>query len=119
MLLLCHHERLLVNLPLLAEFGHLSLHLAISGSAEPAATATEVVVMATDPPEDPLPPLLESPVLEDDAIHVDDNQSTPAPAEMVEWVYTYSLNGHGITCDPNPNLGVYSTIHPHFIYWVI
>ena len=74
------------TIPLLAEFGHLSLQPTSSGSAEPAATAVEAVVMATDPFEDLLPPLLESPVLEDDIIQVDDDQSMPAPAEMVEWV---------------------------------
>ena len=49
----------------LAEFGQLSLQPTTSGSAEPAATATEAlameaVAMATDPLEDPLPPLLDS-----------------------------------------------------------
>ena len=65
------------TLPLLAEFGHLSLQHSTSGSAEPAA-------MATDPPTEPLPLLPESPVLEDDAIHVDNDQNTLAKAEMVE-----------------------------------
>ena len=44
------------TIPLLAEFGQLSLQPSTSGSAEPAAVATEtlveVVAMATDPPED-------------------------------------------------------------------
>ena len=40
----------------LAEFGHLSLQPSTSGSAEPAAMAMEVVAMAADPSEDPLPP---------------------------------------------------------------
>ena len=55
------------TIPSLAEFGQLSLQPSTSGSAEPAAAATEtpveVVAMTTDPPEDPLPPLLESPSL--------------------------------------------------------
>ena len=60
------------TIPSLAEFGQLSLQPqpSTSGSAEPAATATEtpveVVAMTTDPPEDPLPPLPESPVVEDE-----------------------------------------------------
>ena len=75
----------------LAEFGHLSLQPATSGSAEPAAMATEAlameaVAMATDLPEDPLPSLSESPVLKDDNILVDNDQSMLAPAEMEEWV---------------------------------
>ena len=45
----------------LAEFGQLTLQPSTSGSAEPAAAATEtlveVVARATDPPEDQLPPL--------------------------------------------------------------
>ena len=72
------------TIPLLVEFGHLSLPPTTSGSAEPAAMAMEAVAMATDPPEHPLPPLLESPVLKDDNILMDDDQSMPAPAEMVE-----------------------------------
>ena len=72
------------TLPSLAEFGHLSLQPSTSGSVEPAATATEAVAMATDPHEEPLPPLLESPVFEDDAIHMDDDQSMPAAVEIVE-----------------------------------
>ena len=69
------------TIPLLAEFGHLSLQPTTSGSAEPAAMATEA---PADPPEDPLPPLLEFPVLKDDNILVDDDQSMPALAKMVE-----------------------------------
>ena len=69
------------TIPSLAEFGQLSLQPSTSGSAEPAAAATEtpveVVAMTTDPPEDPLPPLLESPV-------IDDDHTIPAPADMVE-----------------------------------
>ena len=65
----------------------LTLQPATSGSAEPAAMATEApameaVAMATDSPTEPM--LLESPVLEDDAIQVDNNQSTPTTAKMVE-----------------------------------
>ena len=61
---------------MLAEFGQLSLQPTTSGFAEPAATATEApameaVAMNTDPPEDPLSLLLESPVLKDDNILVD------------------------------------------------
>ena len=73
----------------LAEFGQLSLQPSTSGSAQPAAVATEtlveVVAMATDPPEDPLPPLSESPIIEDDPILVDDDHTMPAPDNMVEW----------------------------------
>ena len=47
-------------------------------------TLVEVVAMATDPPEDPLPPLSESPIIEDDPILVDDDHTMPAPANMVE-----------------------------------
>ena len=78
------------TIPSLAEFGHLSLQPepSTSGSAEPAATATEtpveVVAMTTDPPEDPLPPLPESPVVVDEPILVDDDHTIPAPADMVE-----------------------------------
>ena len=72
----------------LAEFGQLSLQSSTSGSAEPAAAATktpvEVVAMTTDPPKDPLPPLPESPVIEDEPILVDDDHTIPAPADMVE-----------------------------------
>ena len=68
-------------IPLLAEFGQLSLQPSTSGSAEPAAVATEtlveVVAMTTDPPEDPLPPLPESPIIEDD-------HTIPSLADMVE-----------------------------------
>ena len=60
----------------------------MSGSAEPAATAAEtpveVVAMTTDPPEDPLPPLPESPIAEDEPILVDDDHNIPAPADIVE-----------------------------------
>ena len=78
-----------------AEFGQLSLQPTTSGFAEPAATATEAtameaVAMNTDPPEDPLSLLLECPVLEDDNILVDNYQSMPTPAEMVELV-TFTL----------------------------
>ena len=45
------------TLPLLAEFGHLSLQPSMSGSSEPAAIPTEAVAMATDSPTEP--PLLE------------------------------------------------------------
>jgi hypothetical protein len=73
---------------LLAEFGQLSLQPSTSGSAEPAAAATEtlaeVVAMATDPPKDQLPLLLEFPVVEDDPILIDNNHTIPAPANMVE-----------------------------------
>ena len=75
---------------LLAEFGQLSLQPqpSTSGSAEPAAVATktpvEVVAMTTDPPEDPLPPLPESPIVEDEPIFIDDDHTIPAPADMVE-----------------------------------
>ena len=76
------------TIPSLAEFGQLSLQPNTSGSAEPAAVATEtpveVVAMTTDPPEDPLPPLPESPVIEDDPILVDDDHTIPALADMVE-----------------------------------
>ena len=76
------------TIPLLAEFGQLSLQPSTSGSAEPAAAATEtpveVVAMTTDPPEDPLPPLPESPVVEDEPILVDDDHTIPAPADRVE-----------------------------------
>ena len=74
----------------LAEFGQLSLQPqpSMSGSAEPAAMATEtlveVVAMTTDPPKDPLPPLPESPVVEDEPIVVVDDHTIPAPADMVE-----------------------------------
>ena len=44
----------------------------------------EVVAMATDPPEDPLPPLPESPIVEDDPILIDDDHTMPAPANMVD-----------------------------------
>ena len=60
----------------------------MSGSAEPAAAATEtpveVVAMTTDPPEDPLPPLLESPVVEDEPILINDDHTIPAPPDMVK-----------------------------------
>jgi hypothetical protein len=75
------------TIPLLAEFGQLSLQPqpSTSGSAEPAAmaaeTPVEVVAMTTDPPEDPLPPLPESPVIEDEPILVDDDHAIPALAE--------------------------------------
>ena len=73
---------------MLAEFGQLSLQPSTSGSAEPAAVATEtpveVVAMTTDPPEDPLPPLPESPIIEDDPNLVDDDDTIPALADMVE-----------------------------------
>ena len=78
------------TIPSLAEFGQLSLQPqpSTSGSAEPAATAAktpvEVVAMTTDPPEDPLPPLPESPVIEDEPILVNDDHNIPAPADMVE-----------------------------------
>jgi hypothetical protein len=76
------------TIPSLAEFGQLSLQPSASGSAEPAAAATEtlveVVVMTTDPPKDPLPPLLESPVVEDDPILVNDDHTIPALADMLE-----------------------------------
>ena len=78
------------TIPSLAEFGQLSLQPepSMSGSAEPAAmaaeTPVEVVAMTTDPPEDPLPLLLESPVTEDEPILVDDDHNIPAPADMVE-----------------------------------
>ena len=69
------------TIPSLAEFGQLSLQPSTSGSAEPAAVATEtlveVVAMTTDPPEDPLPPLPESPIIEDD-------HTIPSLADMVE-----------------------------------
>ena len=47
-------------------------------------TPVEVVAMTTDPPKDPLPPLPESPVVEDEPILVDDDHTIPAPADMVE-----------------------------------
>ena len=78
------------TIPSLAEFGQLSLQPqpSTSGSAEPAETAAEtlveVVAITTDPPEDPLPPLPESPVAEDEPILVDDDHTIPAPADMVE-----------------------------------
>ena len=69
------------TIPSLAEFGQPSLQPGTSGSAEPAAVATEtlveVVAMTTDPPEDPLPPLPESPIIEDD-------HTIPSLADMVE-----------------------------------
>ena len=40
--------------------------------------------MTTDPPKDPLPPLPESPVVEDEPILVDDDHTIPALADMVE-----------------------------------
>ena len=40
--------------------------------------------MTTDPPKDPLPPLLESPVVEDDPILVNDDHTIPALADMLE-----------------------------------
>ena len=43
----------------------------------------EVVAMTTDP-EDPLPPLPESPVVEDEPIVIVDDHTIPAPADMVE-----------------------------------
>ena len=58
------------TIPSLAEFGHLSLQPATSGFAEPAATAMEVVAMATDPTEDLFLLYL---VLKNDTIHVDDD----------------------------------------------
>ena len=73
---------------LLAEFGQLRLQPSTSGSAEPTAVLTEtpveLVAMTTDPPEDPLPPLLESPIIEDEPILVNDDHAIPAPADMVE-----------------------------------
>ena len=78
------------TIPSLAEFGQLSLQPqpSTSGSAEPAATAAEtpveVVAMTTDPPEDPLPPLPESPIVEDEPILVNNDHTIPAPADMVE-----------------------------------
>ena len=72
------------TIPLLAEFGQLSLQSqpSTSGSAEPAAmaaeTPVEVVAMTTDPPKDPLPPLPESPVIEDDPILINDDHTIPA-----------------------------------------
>ena len=92
------------TIPLLAEFGQPSQQPNTSGSAEPAAVATEtlaevatetlaevatetlaeVVAMTTDPPEDLLPPLPESPVVEDDTILVGDNHNMPNLAKMVE-----------------------------------
>ena len=47
-------------------------------------TPVEVVAMATDPPEDPLPPLPESPVVEDDPILIDDDHTMLTQANMVE-----------------------------------
>ena len=47
-------------------------------------TPVEVVAMATDLPEDPLPPLPESPIVEDEPILIDDDHTMPAPANMVE-----------------------------------
>ena len=47
-------------------------------------TPVEVVAMATDPPEDQLPPLSKSPLVEDDPILIDDNHTMPTPANMVE-----------------------------------
>ena len=78
------------TIPSLAEYGQLSLQPqpSTSGSAEPAAAATttpvEVVAMTTDPPEDPLPLLPESPIIEDEPILIDDDHTIPAPADMVE-----------------------------------
>ena len=78
------------TIPLLAEFGQLGLQPQpnTSGSAEPAAVATatpvEVVVMTTDPPEDPLSQLPESPVVENEPILIDDDHTMPALADMVE-----------------------------------
>ena len=76
------------TIPSLAEFGQLSLQPSTSRSAEPAAVATEtlveVVAMTTDPPEDPLPPLLESPIVEDETILIDNDHTILAPADMVE-----------------------------------
>ena len=72
----------------LAEFGQLRLQPSTSGSAEPTAVVTEtpveLVAMTTDSPEDPLPPLLESPIIEDEPILVNDDHAIPAPADMVE-----------------------------------
>ena len=76
------------TIPSLAEFDQLSIQPSMSGSAEPAAAATEtpveVVAMTTDPPKDPLPPLSESPVIEDDPILSDNDNTIPALADMVE-----------------------------------
>ena len=78
------------TIPSLAEFGQLSLQPqpSTSGSAEPAAVATatlvEVAAMTTDPLEDPHPPLLESPIIEDEPILIDNDHTMPAPADMVE-----------------------------------
>ena len=70
------------SIPSLAEFGQLCLQPSTSGSAEPAAVATEmpveVVAMTTDPSEDPLPPLPESPIVEDDPILIDNDHTIPA-----------------------------------------
>ena len=76
------------TIPSLAEFGQLSQQPNTSGSAEPAAAATEtpaeVVAMATDPPGDPLPPLPESPIVDEDGVILNDDHTIPAPADMVE-----------------------------------
>ena len=77
------------TIPSLAEFGQLSLQPSTSGSAEPAAAAmetpVEVVAIATDPPEDQLPPLPESPVVEGNPILIVDDYTMPTLANMVEW----------------------------------
>ena len=44
----------------------------------------EVVAMATDPPKDLLPPLLESPVVEDGVILDDNDDNMPTQANIVE-----------------------------------
>ena len=77
------------TIPSLAEFGQLCLQPSTSKSAKLATAATEtlveVVAMTTDPPEDPLLPLPESPIVEDELILVNDDHTIPAPADMVEW----------------------------------
>ena len=76
------------TIPSLAEFGQLSLQPSMSGSAEPAAAATktlvEVVAMATDPPEDLLPPLPKSPIVEDDPILINNDHNMLTLAKMVK-----------------------------------
>ena len=101
---------------MLAEFGQLSLQPTTSGFAELAATATEApaieaVAMNTDPSEDPLFLLLESPVLKDDNILVDNAH----PSWNGRVGYTYSSNGCRLTCNPNLILGV-QPIQSHYKY---
>jgi hypothetical protein len=76
------------TIPSLAEFGQPSQQPNISGSAESVAvgieTLEEMVAMATDPPEDLLPPLPKSPVVEDDPILINNDHNMLTLAKMVK-----------------------------------